>query len=447
MGSGETEGEDTNDDPGAFARERSFWIVLGSALVLGVVGAAAGLVFLTITEQGERWLGEDATGWFEGPPWIVAVTAGAGLAVGLLRRAFRMPTRQPGLIEEIRTGEVEPRRVPGTVAVSAASLVGGASLGPEMALGAMGGGAGAWMSRRAGLDDETRRANTLNGMSGAYGGMFSSPILATLLVLELARAGGRRFLKLLIGGSLAAAVSFAIYFPITGTLFLEAYALPSYGFEDWHLLAAVGLGAVAGVIAIVLGIAVGLTRRLLQPLERHTVVRPVVGGVVFGLIAIALPLTLFTGSDQLGTIVDDRVDVSVGLLIALVLGKIVTFAVATNTGFIGGPVFPALFVGGAAGLAAAAIVPGLPAGLAFTCVLAAVPGALVAAPFTMVLLAGLLVGVGALNLGPILIAVLVAYMLVSGSGVVEALARRSGRRSPGAPRLVPPASSHRAERR
>ena len=60
-----------------------------------------------------------------------------------------------------------------------------------------------------------------------------------------------------------------------------------------------------------------------------------------------------------------------------------------STGFIGGPFFPSLFIGGTAGVAAHLIVPELPLAPAFTCLFAAIPGALVAAPFTLVLLAAL----------------------------------------------------------
>jgi H+/Cl- antiporter ClcA len=58
--------------------------------------------------------------------------------------------------------------------VSAVSLIGGASLGPEKALGTMGGGAGSWIAARRGLGQEDSRVNTLAGFAGAYGGLFCS---------------------------------------------------------------------------------------------------------------------------------------------------------------------------------------------------------------------------------------------------------------------------------
>ena len=82
----------------------------------------------------------------------MAVTAAAGVVVGLLRRLTLLPEQIPSLIVDLKDEHVDQRLVPGIVAVSAASLIGGASLGPEQALGSMGGGAGSWISRRRGLD-------------------------------------------------------------------------------------------------------------------------------------------------------------------------------------------------------------------------------------------------------------------------------------------------------
>ncbi len=72
----------------------------------------------------------------------MAVTAAAGVVVELLRRLTLLPEQIPSLIVDLKDEHVDQRLVPGIVAVSAASLIGGAGLGPEQALGSMGGGAG-----------------------------------------------------------------------------------------------------------------------------------------------------------------------------------------------------------------------------------------------------------------------------------------------------------------
>ena len=105
------------------------------------------------------------------------------------------------------------------------------------------------------------------------------------------------------------------------------------------------------------------------------------------------------------------------------------FGVSQASGFVGGPIFPALFIGGTAGVLVHQMIPGLPLGLTFTCLLAAVPGSMIAAPFSMVLLAGFMTQVGALQTAPILIAVITAFLAME--GVKYLIAQRQHRHAPG----------------
>jgi H+/Cl- antiporter ClcA len=334
----------------------------------------------------------------------------------------RLPEQIPGLIADMKEEQVNPRLVPGIVAASAVSLIGGASLGPEKALGSMGGGAGTWSSRRRGLETDDRQVNTLTGFAGAYGGLFSSTVIVVMMVLEVARPGGPRLTKALVGAIVASSVSFGIYFAIAGSFFVDVYEVPSYKYEDWHLLAGVPLGLLAAVIVTLLVIVMKLAAGLFGRLKLPSVAKTTIGGVIFGLVGVMLPLTMFTGSDQLTVVLDDSGTLGVGLLIALVLAKILAFAVSQASGFVGGPIFPALFLGGTAGVVVNQVFTGVPLGLAFTCMLAAVPGSVVSAPFSMVLLAAFLTQVGALQTAPILISVVTAFLAME--GVKYLVARR-----------------------
>ena len=409
------------DASGPFTRQPDFWILMAYAVALGIFGAFAGLVFMGVIRVGGDWYTDSNPGWFEGHWWWVAIAAAAGVGVGLLRRFTRLPEQIPGLIADLKEGDVNPRLVPGIVVVSAVSLIGGASLGPEKALGSMGGGAGNWASRRRGLGTEDRQVNTLSGFAGAYGGLFSSVVIVVMLIMEVARPGGQRLTKALVGTIVASSVSFGVYFAIAGSVFLDAYAVPPYEYEDWQLLAGVAFGLLAAVLVTLLGVIMKLASRLFDRVKPG-VVRSTIGGAVFGLVGVALPLSMFTGSDQLGTVIKDAGTLSVGLLVALVIAKILTFAVSQASGFIGGPIFPAMFIGGTAGVAVHEVFTSVPMGLAFTCMLAAVPGSLVLAPFSMVLLAAFMTQVGALQTAPILIAVVTAFLAIE--GVKYQVARR-----------------------
>ncbi len=267
-------------------------------------------------------------------------------------------------------------------------------------------------------------------MSAAYGGLLSSPILASILTLEIARPKAARLADTLVAGLLASTVAFAVFFPIAGSTFVGLYEAPAYKYEDWQLLAAVPLGLAAGALALITAAAIGVMAKLAAPLAKRTILRPALGGIAFGLVGVALPLTLFTGTDQLATVIRDGTALGAGLLIAVVFAKILVFALCEATGFVGGPFLVMLFIGGTAGTAAHVLIPGLPEGLAFAAMFAALPGSLVAAPFSLILLAALTTQVGTLQIAPVVVAVLTAYLAVSGSGVLMSLARKRGKARP-----------------
>jgi len=207
--------------------------------------------------------------------------------------------------------------VPGIVAVSTVSLIGGASLGPEKALGSMGGGAGSWLAQRRALGKEVSQVNTLAGFAGAYGGLFSSTVIVVLLILEVARPGGQRLTKALAAEIVASSVSFGIYFAIAGAVFLDDYKVPQYTFKDWQLLAGIPLGLFAALVVTVLAGFMMAAARLFGRLKIPALAKPALGGAVFGIVGVALPLTMFSGSDQLTTVLKGAGTLGLGLLAAI----------------------------------------------------------------------------------------------------------------------------------
>jgi H+/Cl- antiporter ClcA len=394
------------------AEGRHYWTLVRYACLLGVFGGAFGLFFIWLLSLAQSWYAYSSPELMGGHWWWVALTAVAGLIVGLLRRLTRVPYKTPGLIADLQEQYVDPRLIPGILLVSTASLIGGASLGPEKALGTVGGGLGQWMSARRRLDDEGRGITTLSGMAGSFGGLFSSPMIVVMLIIEVARPGEARLTKVLVAAILSASISFGIYFAIAGTVFLDLYAVPAFRYEDWHLLAGVGIGLCAAVVSILLGVTVAGSVKLFDKLRLPDLVKSIIGGVLFGIIGVTLPLTMMTGTDQLGVVLKEGAALGLGLVITLAIAKIITMAVSLGSGFVGGPIFPAMFIGGSAGVALHLAVPSLPLGLTFTCMLAAVVGGFVSAPFAMVLFTAFTTQIGALNTTPVLIAVITSFLTV-----------------------------------
>ena len=172
-------------------------------------------------------------------------------------------------------------------------------------------------------------------------------------------------------------------------------------------------------------LVIGVAAKVFGQSKMPRVVKPIISGVVFGVVGVVLPLTMFSGSAELTTVLDDANALGVGLVAAIVVGKVLAFAVSSANGFVGGPVFPSLFIGGSAGIVVHLLVPEVPLGLAFTFMLAAVPGALVNAPFSLVLLAARVTQVGALQSAPVLFAVVTAYLTIAGSHFLANLRKRA----------------------
>jgi chloride channel protein, CIC family len=403
---------------GSFTRQRRFWRITGWAAVFGLVMGGVGILWLLVVEKlpQELW-GDPAQNDFGGGRWWwIPLATGFGLLVGLLRR-WLTRAHQPDLFTEMGEAHVDHRVVPASVGVSAVSLMGGVSLGPEGGLGLLGGGLGDWVSQRTGADPETRRANTLTGIAGAFGGLFTAPLLGPLMIAEVSRPGRDRPVERLIPTVVASTLGFAVLYPVIGHTFLGLYQLRAYDLKVWHMFVAVGIGVLCAVVAVLTGVTMRLFARLAERAEANPVALAAAGGLVIGLLAYLVPLTLFSGSANLEVIVDQGPALGVGLLIAAVLAKMITFAVSLSTGFIGGTVFPMLFIGGAVGMALHTIIPGIPAGLAVPAAMAAVPGAAVAIPFSLIAIVAFADTIGPADVAPIGIAVLTSYLLVVGTGL------------------------------
>lgn len=416
------ERDDERADSGSvelFARDRVFWRLILHAVVIGLLAGAAAWVFTRVVARGtEAVWGEDIDyAFMSGEWWWLIVTAGAGLLVGWLRHWLNVPEDPTGSLAAIQEAQVDHRTALQTIAVSAVSLIGGASLGPFDAATRSGGGIGSWLSTRLDLPEEMKRTNTLSGINGGIGAMLTAPVLATLFVSELHRPDPDRYYRVLIPNLVGSVFGFFVMFSLAGDTFLGVFSVPNFDVEIWHFAVAIVLGVVSAAISWLLGATLFVIRGLAVRIKAHSIILSAAGGLAFGLIGIALPLTLASGKEQLSVGLDQIDEISAGLIVAVVLGKILAMSIALGTGFIGGPVMPSLFVGGAAGIAVHLLIPDLPLGLTFSAMLVAVPGASVKAPFSMVLLAALTAGVGPANTAPAAVAVIVAYLATSGLGL------------------------------
>jgi H+/Cl- antiporter ClcA len=385
------------------------------AIVVGVGSSLALMALTAVANVLEGWLwtslpaalGVDSAA----PGWIFLVLTLTGVAVGLVVTFVPGHAGPDPATIELGGAPLPPAVLPGIALTIILVLAGGVSLGPEnpiigitIGLAVAFGtrllpavGAGAWAAL---------------AFSGTIGAMFGTPVAAALALSEApgdprVPLWDRLFAPLVAAG--AGALTTDI---LNGESFAIAVA-PYPGPQPLDLLSAsvVAVGAAAiGMLAIVLfPISWRLFQRLGPPL-----VTLIVGGVILGVLgAIGGEITLFKGLRQMQELAADAASYSAAGLAAVGAIKLLAVVVAGTSGFRGGRIFPAVFVGVAFGLAVSAFAPAVPQSLAVASALVGILVAVTRSGWLALFLAAFMVGEA--QLMPILcIAILPAWLVVTG---------------------------------
>ncbi len=384
------------------------------SIAIGVATGVFVLIYSGLTAGVSGFIiDSDSANFGSGQIWWIPLISLAGLLVAFLRRYWNIPKELPGPIEMANRAWIDVKTAPQLVVLAATSMMLGASLGPSFGLVVGGGGMGSWLVTRFKFDDEeAKREYTLTGMSGALGGAFSAPMLGAVLTSELAPTPKKNYVAAFLPALIAATICYAIFWGITGTTMLEVYSLPEYEFSFGHIPLSLLLGFIAAVVALVFTLIMKLIARV-APHIKNPLLRGMIGGASVGLIAFLFPLSASSGNTQLAFATDNMASISFGLLVAILLAKMFAVAISQEAGFIGGVVFPIIFLGGIAGLAVHSAIPEIPVALAVAALIAAVPGATLGAPVSMVLIGAGSVGIGIEAFAPVALSVATSHILIS----------------------------------
>ncbi len=409
--------------PEPFLKDRVFWQKLAWGVVVALLAGLGTLIFVILMNLGLglvwEWLDLSEMETFSGEWRIVAIMTAAGLIVGLLHHFTK--AEEVNIFQAVQKGHLDPKPVPASLLVSLVSLIGGFSVGPEVPSGMLAGGLGTWLSEKRKMSAEFKETNVLSGVVSAYGGLFTSPIAFVLMRLELGHMQTPAYLAVITIATVAATLGFSIFYAVAGDEFAELLYLldlPTYTLELWHLVVALVLSIVGAALALIYGLTLGTLKRLVAPLEKQPILRGVGAGFLLGLLGMALPLTMFLGSEGLEIVTENGAAMGVALVVVLVFAKILATAGAISTGFIGGPIFPLFFVGGAAGTAVNLIFPEIPLALAVGCTMAALTAAALPAPFMIAIVVLLVTGIPATEAIPIILAAIVAHAITFGLGIL-----------------------------
>jgi H+/Cl- antiporter ClcA len=406
-------------DPASLIRSRRFIGVLVLAALVGLVASLAAWAFLELVHQIEVGV------FYDGAPtwWPLPVLAVAGLIV-----AFAI-VRLPGTgghvpAHGLNPGVTQPIELPGVILAAIATIGLGVVLGPEAPLIALGGGLGL-LGVRLVRGDASAELGTILAASGTFAAVsliFDSPLVAAVILIEATGLGGPKLPLVLIPGLLAAGIGSLVSIGMgsftglstsaysLGALTLPAFSRPDIADFGWTI--ALAIAVAAGVVVVV-----RFARRVEQVVTgRAFVALPAAGLVIAGLAIAFSQITgkgadevLFSGQDQLQGLITNGAGWSLATLALLLACKGVGWAISL-AGFRGGPTFPAMFLGVAAGLMASHL-PGFPLTPAISVGMAAAIVAMLRLPLSAVVLTTVLTSKGGLGASPlIIVGVVVAYV-------------------------------------
>ena len=418
-----------NPDPLALLRSRSYVKLLVLAALIGVPVSAVAYGFLKLVDWLQETLFTDlpeALG-FDTPPtwWPLPLLALSGVLVALA--ISRLPGRGGHSPADgfKPAGALPPGELPGVFLAALATLSFGVVLGPEAPLIAIGSGLGVLAVRLAARDTPDRAAAVIAaaGSFAAVSSLLGSPLLGAFLLLEASGLGGPMLGVVLVPGLLAAGVGSLVFIGLDeitgfGTFSLALPGLPPF---DRPTLAMFGWAIAFGLVAPFIGRGIQLLALAVRPhVERRMVLLMPVLGLLIGGLAIGFAeatdhsasTVLFSGQDALPSLVGGAATWSVGALLLLCACKGVAYGLSLSS-FRGGPVFPAMFIGAAGGMAVADL-PGLELVPAVAMGIGAMCTVMLTLPLTSTLLATILLGSDGLAAMPlVIVAVVVAYVVTA----------------------------------
>lgn len=403
--------------------------LLFDTLVLGIIGALGAALFRFLLEIFQKLFLDNIAQY--SPPglisegktlvenigshglWLIPfVLVIGGLISGFIVYKYAPEAEGHGTDTAVKafhrqSGKIRPIVTPIKILASAITIGSGGSAGREGPTALFSAGFGSMYANVLKRSDRERRLCVLVGMAAGLSAIFRSPIGTAIFAVEVLYSDMEFETEALIYTMLGSIIAYTINSVLVGwgPLFQIPGNLTVEHFSDyaWYIL----LGIASGIVGTILPNIFYYTRDLFKkiPIKNHF--KPAIGGLGVGLIALAFPQVLGGGYGWIQEAINGNLTIS--LLLILLLGKIVAFALTVSSGGSGGVFAPALFVGAMLGAFIAEVFHQPPAAFAVVG-MAAIFGSSARVPIATLLMVSEMTG-GYNLLVPAALAVILSYYI------------------------------------
>ncbi len=291
----------------------------------------------------------------------IAFSTAGGALIGLFAKRFgAYPEDMNEVMAKVKqTGRYEYDHLGASFFGALLPLLFGGSIGPEAGLTGVIAGLCTWVGDRLRFVGAEMRELAEAGCAAVISAIFATPLfgLAVPIVGAADDSDGVRFASEVRLGSpkglkvavyILAAACALVAMLLLGSLFGTGGGLPhfseiQFGWRElvWALPLAI-IGAAAGWLFFPFGV---LARKISTALGSHIVVKPVLAGIVLGLLGTALPFVLFAGEAQTEELAATWTAFGAGVLVVTGFVKVFATQFCLNLGWRGGHFFPIIFAG------------------------------------------------------------------------------------------------------
>jgi CIC family chloride channel protein len=328
-------------------------IIIAAAVGLATAGGALGFraliryfnhIFFGLTDQSLTQAFGSGLKF-----WLPLIPMAGGLLVGPIVFYFAREAKGHGVPEVMNAvarlgGIIRPRVAVAKVAASAICIGSGGSAGREGPIVQIGSALGSTIGQYLRFSEERLKILVGCGAAAGISSVFNAPIAGVMFSAEV-----------ILGDFTIATFSPILVSAVVASIFTQsllgnhpAFEIPAYSLiSAWEIPLYMIMGIILGIVAVIFTRCLDILEDLFDRLKTPEAIKPALGGLLVGSIAIFFPQILADGYETIRLSLNGQI--IVWLLIILVILKILATSLTLGSGSSGGIFAPSLFIGAMAG--------------------------------------------------------------------------------------------------